>query len=247
MLMIMRTNTETARAVAYLCAGLLDSATHNPDSAIRQRDRARAELLIPVVKAWSTELGVETASLGIQVHGGMGYVEETGASQHLRDARITTIYEGTTGIQAADLVFRKILRDDGEAVGALLNDIESDVECGDSGDMERLRRRVGTCLADARVAIDWVLRTGDVDPAGVAAGSAAMLHLLGILLGGWGSFRGLKVALAADGPRVLSQGFLASKIASSQFYADYRLSASPSLREQITLSSETALAARRAL
>jgi hypothetical protein len=97
------------------------------------------------------------------------------------------------------------------------------------------------------VAIDWVLRTGDVDPAGVAAGSAAMLHLLGILLGGWGSFRGLKVALAADGPRVLSQGFLASKIASSQFYADYRLSASPSLREQITLSSETALAARRAL
>ena len=115
MLLLMRSRTEAARALAYFTAALLDLADHSPDAAESKRARARAELLVPMVKGWSTDLGVENASLAVQVHGGMGFIEETGVAQHYRDVRITPIYEGTNGIQALDLLGRKLVRDQGEA------------------------------------------------------------------------------------------------------------------------------------
>src|SRR5262249_29710790 len=120
MLLLIRSRTEAARALAYLTAASLDIAAHAPDPEERARARARAEFLVPIVKPWSTDLGVENASLAVQVHGGMGYVEETGVAQHYRDARITPIYEGTNGIQALDLLGRKLVRDEGAAARALI-------------------------------------------------------------------------------------------------------------------------------
>ena len=116
----MRANTEAARALGYVTAAALDRAHRHPDAAVRERELAYAELMIPIVKGWSTEMAQHVASLGVQVHGGMGFIEESGAAQYLRDARITTIYEGTTGIQANDLIGRKIARDGGKALAAAI-------------------------------------------------------------------------------------------------------------------------------
>ncbi|MBT8444525.1 MAG: acyl-CoA dehydrogenase, partial [Gammaproteobacteria bacterium] len=123
MLMHMKAYIEAMRGLAYVAGGHLDRAHHHPDADVRARELARVDLLTPIVKGWSTEMGQQLTSIGVQVHGGMGYVEETGAAQHMRDARITTIYEGTTGIQAGDLVGRKILRDKGAALQALIADV----------------------------------------------------------------------------------------------------------------------------
>ena len=128
MLLSMRACTEAARALGYVTAAALDLAHRHPDEAVRARKRAFAELMIPIVKGWSTEVAQRTASLGVQVHGGMGYIEETGAAQYLRDARITTIYEGTTGIQANDLIGRKIARDRGAALLAAIADMRETVQ-----------------------------------------------------------------------------------------------------------------------
>ena len=114
--MTMRANIEAARALGYVTAAALDRAHRHPDAETRQRELAFAELMIPIVKGWSTEMAQPMTSLGVQVHGGMGFIEETGAAQYVRDARITTIYEGTTGIQANDLIGRKIARDGGRAL-----------------------------------------------------------------------------------------------------------------------------------
>src|ERR1700732_3817306 len=125
MLLWMRTATEAMRALAYYTAGMIDQGRRHPEPAARKAAERRADLLIPVVKAWCTDLGVAVASTGIQVHGGMGYIEETGAAQHLRDARIAPIYEGTNGIQANDLVGRKLLRDGGLAARDLLTEMRA--------------------------------------------------------------------------------------------------------------------------
>ena len=128
MLMDMRARTEAMRALAYCTAACMDRAQHHPDTDERARNQGRVELLTPVVKGWCTENSIMIASTGIQVHGGMGYVEETGAAQYLRDARITTIYEGTTGIQANDLIGRKLARDKGVNAGALIRDMKAELE-----------------------------------------------------------------------------------------------------------------------
>ena len=129
MLMLMKSQTEAMRALAYVVAAAMDFAAQDRTRTERKRNQAFVDLMIPVVKGWCTETGIEVASLGVQVHGGMGFVEETGAAQYLRDARITTIYEGTTGIQANDLVGRKIAREGGATVKAL------------AGRAEEVRRR----------------------------------------------------------------------------------------------------------
>src|SRR5262244_2691540 len=122
MLLTMKSLAEAMRALAYQTSALLDRARKHPDDAERKRCQALVDLLVPVVKGWSTENGIDVASLGIQVHGGMGFIEETGAAQHLRDARITTIYEGTTGIQANDLIGRKTARDAGAVARTVMNE-----------------------------------------------------------------------------------------------------------------------------
>ena len=129
MLMTIRSQVEAARVLAYDCAGAFDFATHHPDEDVRTKFNRRGALLTPIVKGWSTEVGVEMCSLGVQIHGGMGFVEETGAAQYLRDVRITPIYEGTTGIQANDLMGRKTVYDGGQGIEDLLADMEATYSC----------------------------------------------------------------------------------------------------------------------
>ncbi len=227
MLLWMRAASEAARALAYYTASLLDRGRRDPDPAGRKHAQRRADLLIPVVKAWCTDLGVAVASTGIQVHGGMGYIEETGAAQHLRDARIAPIYEGTNGIQANDLVSRKLARDQGEAAAALLAEMRATATAAAgslSAGLVGLGRALAAAIGPLETATAHLLRA---EPAEAAAGSAAYLDLFGIAGGGWLMAR---QALAAD--RLLGAGagdpaFLRAKIATARFYAEHFLALAP--------------------
>src|SRR5262249_40244992 len=155
------------------------------------------DLLIPVVKGWSTESAIDIASIGLQIHGGMGYVEETGAAQHLRDARITTIYEGTTGIQAIDLVGRTILRDDGRAARTLiarLAGVAADLERGRGHALAAIQTRLGGGVAALSAAVDWIRTAGRDDINAVLCGATPFLHLLGVVSGGWQMARAALIA-----------------------------------------------------
>src|SRR5271155_4569970 len=179
MLLWMRAATEAMRSLAYYAAAMIDRGRHDPDPAGRSRAQLRADLLIPVVKAWCTDLGIAVASTGIQVHGGMGYVEETGAAQHLRDARIAPIYEGTNGIQANDLVGRKLARDGGEAAAALLAEMRATVTAlgeARSTDLGAIVRPLQEGLAALERATSLLV---EAEPAPAAAGSVPYLQLLG--------------------------------------------------------------------
>ena len=193
MLMAMKAATEAARALAYTTAAALDIAAGHPDPAIRARFQARADLLIPVVKGWSTENAVEIASTGVQVHGGMGFIEETGAAQHLRDARITPIYEGTNGIQALTLLRRGLLRDQGAAVAALLDEIADDAPL------------LIPAVETARAAAD-MMRQADARVA--EAGATAFLGIIGTLTAGWLCARVLAEADAPAAARSAASVFL---------------------------------------
>jgi len=184
----MQCRTQAMRALAYEAAAQLDIATYHPDATVAAQSQARVDLLIPVVKGWCTEQSIDIASMGIQVHGGMGYVEETGAAQHLRDARITTIYEGTTAIQANDFLGRKILRDEGRAIGLLLEDIDqtSHTLMGLSdADLQRLGQQLNEGASALRQVVDWVVAQEKSELAGAYFGSVPLLMLAGDVLGGW--------------------------------------------------------------
>src|SRR5476651_248140 len=158
MLMLMKSQTEAMRAFAYVVAGAMDAAHRHPDKETRQRNQAFVELMIPVVKGWSTETGIEVASLGVQIHGGMGFIEETGAAQHLRDARITTIYEGTTGIQANDLVGRKMGREEGRTALALISDIDKlvpQLAASSDANLKAIGDALGVTAAKLRETVQW--------------------------------------------------------------------------------------------
>jgi 3-(methylthio)propanoyl-CoA dehydrogenase len=218
MLLSMRAATEAMRALAYFAAAAIDASRHAEAVEAQFKAQRRADLLIPVVKAWCTDLGVEVASTGIQVHGGMGYIEETGAAQYLRDARIAPIYEGTNGIQANDLVGRKLGRDQGEAARELIAEMRATL----------------TDLGDGFDAIQTLLETGiealgqatkhlvGAEPALAAAGSAPYLALFGTVAGGWLMAR---LALAARGR---GGDFAAAKLATARFYAEHFLARAPS-------------------
>ncbi|MFT4173307.1 MAG: acyl-CoA dehydrogenase [Rhodocyclaceae bacterium] len=227
MLLLMRSQTEAMRALAYVVAGQLDVADRYADAEVRARAQAFVDLMIPVVKGWSTETGIEIASLGVQVHGGMGYVEETGAAQHLRDARITTIYEGTTGIQANDFIGRKIARDNGAAVGALIVEMRTvATACEDSADADI--QHIGMLLAygaDAlQAAVAHLLDIYDRDMPAALGSATPLLMLAGVVSGGWQMAR---AALAAQSALHAGEGdaaFMRAKIATAHFYADQVLS-----------------------
>jgi len=190
MLGLMRARTDAARALAYDAARAMDFANHSADENERKRHQRRVDLLIPVVKGWSTEMAVETASLGVQVHGGMGFVEETGAAQFLRDARITTIYEGTTGIQALDLIGRKIVRDGGEAARELVADMRADA--GAMTNLDSSHANWGllrSSLEEGADILDEIVRwlTGNTSNSPDQRNAAAVnvLMLFGVTLGCW--------------------------------------------------------------
>ena len=227
MLLWMRAATEAMRSLAYYAAATIDRGRRHPDAAERRAAQRRADLLIPVVKAWCSDLGVAVASTGIQVHGGMGYIEETGAAQHLRDARIAPIYEGTNGIQASDLVGRKLARDHGEAAEQLIVEIGSTVavlESAQDGDLAGIGEALRAGLKTLQTA---TARLIDSDPVAAAAGSAPYLQLLGIVCAGWLMAR---QALAAS--RLLAAGggdpaYLLAKLATARFYAEHFLAMAP--------------------
>jgi len=229
MLLEMRARTEASRALAYVVAGALDTALRHPDEAERRASQAFVDLLIPVVKAWSTDLGVEVASLGIQIHGGMGFIEETGAAQHLRDARIAPIYEGTNGIQANDLVGRKLARDDGAAAHALAQRMRADMAAlgasgGASGGdtLAAMRDQVASAVDAFETATCWMVETWAADPRRAAAGAVPYLRLVGGVAGGWLMARSAGAAAAAlDAGR--DPAFHRAKIATARFWCTHEL------------------------
>jgi hypothetical protein len=235
MLMTMRAYTEGCRAMAAVAAAAYDAGHAHPDKELRQQNLAFYEFLVPLVKGYSTEMSVEVASLGVQVHGGMGFIEETGAAQYYRDARILPIYEGTTAIQANDLVGRKTARDGGKtarAIAAMIERTEAELQQRDSA----AARSMHASLKAARLAfvdvVDFVAGKTKASPNEVFAGSVTYLMLAGNVVAGWQMARALLVA-----EQRLSEGtdpdFMRAKIATARFYGDHLLSKAAGLRHSI--------------
>lgn len=225
MLLTMRAYADAMRCLLYLNSSTIDVAGHHLDPDARQAASERAELLTPISKAWCTDVGVEMASLGIQVHGGYGYIEETGAAQHLRDSRISPIYEGTNGIQAIDLVGRKLSLRAGGVMGDLLDEIaalDGDLEA--AGDQfDSIRSNLADALAAFREATAWIISNGVDDPNEALAGATPYLKMFGQLVGGW-----LLARLALGARRRLDEGsgdveHLEGKIVVARFYAEQLL------------------------
>ncbi|MBU1365493.1 MAG: acyl-CoA dehydrogenase [Gammaproteobacteria bacterium] len=231
MLLSMRARIEAMRALAYVTAAAQDNAHAATDAASRDKARAFADLLIPVVKGWSTESAIDIASLGVQVHGGMGYIEETGAAQHLRDARITAIYEGTTAIQANDLIGRKIAREKAATILVVIADIRAATAQLD-GDLAAIGARQNAAVDALEKAVSWIVANYSSDPKAVHAGAVPFLHLFGIVAGGWQLGRAAVIAR-----NKLSAGetdlFWAAKLATTRFYADHFLTQAAGLAESV--------------
>ena len=243
MLTTMRALVEGCRAMAFAAAGEHDRAHAEPDAEARKRHQALYEFLVPLLKGYSTEMSLDVASLGIQVHGGMGYIEETGAAQFMRDAKILTIYEGTTAIQANDLVGRKTLRDGGAAARLLAQQIAAtEAQLGDrpSAAARAVLQRLKTGREAFEQVVEFVLREAKAKPNAVFAGSVPYLMLAGSLVAGWQLARSLLVAeerLAADHDRA----FMEAKVATARFYAEHLLVRLPSLRDSIVEGADSAL------
>jgi 3-(methylthio)propanoyl-CoA dehydrogenase len=245
MLMSMRAQTEAARALAYVGAGLSDIAHHHPDEATRKDKLAAYEYLVPIIKGWSTEMSENVTRDGVQVHGGMGFIEETGAAQHYRDAKILTIYEGTTAIQANDLVGRKTVRDGGAVAKSIIEQVratEAQLASAQGADLAAIRGQLAAGSAALEVVVDFVVANVKSDIKGVFAGSVPYLKLAGIVLGGWQMAR---AALVAQDKLDAGEGdaaFLRAKIATARFFADHILSQADGLRHAIVNGSAGVLA-----
>ncbi|MGV2288983.1 acyl-CoA dehydrogenase [Trinickia sp. YCB016] len=223
MLASMRALTEGARALAYVAAAHCDIAHRHADEAVRAEHQAIYEYLVPVVKGWSTEMSIDVASLGVQVHGGMGFIEETGAAQFYRDARILTIYEGTTAIQANDLIGRKTLRDGGAIAKTLLADVAQTIEAlaaHPGAAFASMREQLANGHRALGAAVDYVVANAKSDPNAVFAGSVPYLKLAGVVLCGWQMARAL---LAAAANEASDPSFYSAKMATARFYAEHVL------------------------
>jgi acyl-CoA dehydrogenase len=215
---------------------VLDRAHRHKEKEERARAQAFVDFMIPVVKGWSTETGIEVASTGIQVHGGVGFIEETGAAQHLRDARITTIYEGTTGIQANDLVGRKLAREGGatakEVIRAMRR-VEAELGGAKGDDMAQIRASFSAAVTAAEECIAWIGINYSNDIKAVHAGAVPFLKLMGIVCGGWQMARAALVAQDRLAEKKGDKSFYESKIKTARFYADHLLTQAPALRNAI--------------
>jgi acyl-CoA dehydrogenase len=217
MLMLIRSSVEAMRAITYTTLGMLDIATHSTDETARATAQQRVDLMTPIVKGWCTEMANELTSLGVQVHGGMGFIEETGAAQYYRDARILAIYEGTNGIQALDLVGRKFLRDGGKAMVALIADMEtSAAELAATESLSKQSRAFNTGLDQLKEAVGWIADNATTQHLPETV-SFNLMMLAGFVTGGWQMAR---AALAVQGDDSL---FAQNKLISCQFYADHLL------------------------
>jgi hypothetical protein len=245
MLLTMRSLTQASRAICYYTAACLDVASHGSEPAVAETMQARADLLTPIAKAWCTEAGQESTSLGIQVHGGMGYVEETGVAQYFRDLRITSIYEGTNGIQAGDLIGRKVLRDGGATVAALVSEMRSvDAPLANAGEAcSGIRAALSRGLDEIVQASTLVLTGERRDPD--LPGSVAMnyLMLLGTVIGGWQLARGVLAANAAlEAGGSVDKGFMQTQVVIGRFYAEHILPRAGSYGAAIRAGSASLMA-----
>jgi len=227
MLMSMRAQIEGARAMAYVTAAALDVAHHDADAATRAQNQAFYEFMVPLVKGWSTEMSVDVASTGVQIHGGMGFIEETGAAQHYRDARILPIYEGTTAIQANDLVGRKTLRDGGAAAGAIIAQMRAtatELRASDSRDLQAIGAQLSPAATALEEVVAFVLANAKSDIKGVFAGSVPYLKLAGIVVSGWQMGRAALIASERLKAGAADRGFYNAKIGTARFFAEHLLS-----------------------
>ena len=233
MLMTMRALTEGCRAMASTAAAAFDAAHHHPDADARKQNQAFYDFMVPLVKGYSTEMSLEVTSLGVQVHGGMGFIEETGAAQYYRDAKILTIYEGTTAIQANDLVGRKTARDGGQLARGIAGQIEvteGQLAQRDSAAARAVLKALRAAREDFLAAVDYIAGSAKANPNAAYAGSVPYLMLAGNLVAGWQLARALIVAedaLATDKP------FMQAKIATARFYAEHILPRTGALRSAI--------------
>jgi alkylation response protein AidB-like acyl-CoA dehydrogenase len=235
MLMTMRAYTEGCRAMATVAAAAYDASHHHPDAETRKENLAFYEFLVPLVKGFSTEMSLEVTSLGVQVHGGMGFIEETGAAQYYRDSKILTIYEGTTAIQANDLIGRKTGRDGGQTakgIAAQIANTEAELLKSGSANAKAMAARLKAAREAFLNVVDFVVAGAKASPNAVFAGSVPYLMLTGNLVAGWQMARALLVAEAE-----LAKGndavFMQSKITTARFYADHILTKVPGMRDSI--------------
>jgi hypothetical protein len=240
MLLTMKATVEACRALALYAAYQLDLGDGLPDEAQRAGAQARGDLLIPVVKGFCTESGVEIASLGIQVHGGMGYVEETGAAQTLRDVRITTIYEGTTGIQSNDLIGRKIGRDGGATLHAFIEEMQLSLRAlqGEHPAMVRVRDAALEAVERLDAAAAALLHKLATAPDHAMAVSVPFLKLCGYTIGGWLMARAARVAADKLAQGSADREFFEAKLASAHFYATQVLPQTLALAHIVRQGSE---------
>tara|TARA_B100001123_G_C15251223_1_gene1002861 strand:+ start:57 stop:1049 length:993 start_codon:yes stop_codon:yes gene_type:complete len=231
MLLSMRSQIEAMRGLCYEVAADLDRANKLEDVSEKKNAQSLLDLMIPVVKAWCTDTGLAITSTNIQVHGGMGFMEETGAGQHYRDARITTIYEGTNGVQAMDLLGRKIMRDGGETAQRFIEKVEETIRQLDPKNEvhSSLSQHLTTAIDSLQSAIVWMLETFKSKPGNAAAGATSLLEMMGLIGGGWMLARGAIEASKqiADGSSDID--FLSAKLITAQYYAEVHLSKVPAL------------------
>ena len=245
MLMTMRAYTEGCRAMAIVAAAAFDAAHRHPDADARKQNQAFYEFLVPLVKGYSTEMSIEVASLGVQVHGGMGFIEETGAAQYLRDARILTIYEGTTAIQANDLVGRKTARDGGGVAKGIARQIAAtEAELGNRQSVaaHSMLKRLRAAREAFEQVVDFIVAETKTNPNAAFAGSVTYLMLAGNVMAGWQMARALIAAETAldagDGDRA----FLEAKVATARFYAEHLLAKAAGLRDSIVEGADSVTA-----
>lgn len=245
MLMSMKSQIEAQRALAYVVGAATDMAHHHPDEAVRAQNQAFTDLMIPVVKGWLTESSIELTSTGVQVHGGMGFIEETGAAQHFRDARITAIYEGTTAIQANDLIGRKIARESGQTVKAVIAEmrkVEASLAAAAGDDFAAMRKSLSAGVTALEEAVAYIVATYGQDIKAASVGSVPFLKLLGIVAGGWQMGRAALVSAQRLAEGSGDAGFYQAKITTARFYADHVLSQAPGLAYSVVNGAAAALA-----
>ena len=245
MLLTMRAYTEATRAVAYVTAAAMDHAHREPDPAAKKRHQAFVEFMIPIVKGWSTEIAQEITYLGVQVHGGMGFIEQTGAAQYYRDARITTIYEGTTGIQANDLLGRKTARDGGATAGLVAAEIAKvagELAAHPDAQLKAIGKRLAASAADLKQAIGWVVGAFGAHPREAHAGAVAYLRLWGLVAGGWQLGRSALIAARHLHDGVGDARFLRAKIVTARYYAECLLPQAHACLQTLVEGGEAAVA-----
>jgi len=241
MLMQMKSSTQAMRALTYVARAESDLCQHAVDEASRAQHQSRTDLLTPIVKGWVTELAQELTYLAVQVHGGMGFIEETGVAQHYRDARILTIYEGTTGIQALDLIGRKTLVDKGSALADLLDEIGADLDQISAHELQDLVLACREALGHASEAKRWVLDSGAKDPAAAGAASVSFMMLLGYLCGAWLLLKSANIAQTKLAEPESDKAFLESKIVCTRFYVEQLLPRTAGLLSAILAGGEAVM------